>query len=202
VRRSVTARRTRFFSSRKSAIVTEIHSGARAVDPGPAEAEVVARPSRWLEIAAAGVALVFMAAYLILVLQIDLRRESAPGQIDARFWPTMLGVLGVVIAGWRLVYAMVRPPADRDDLERMQRGGMRRLVLTVALTVVYLALWELRAVIAFGYSFNLFVFITPVFLFALLYIYGARSWKTFVLFPVITTAFIYVLFGMLLRIPL
>ena len=181
---------------------TRSETGDEAVVSDTADSDIVAQPSRRLEIVAAAVALLFMAVYLVLVLQIDLRRETGAGQIDARSWPTMLGVLGVVIAAWRLVYAFVRPPADRDDLERLQKGGMRRLISTIALTVVYLALWQVRSIVAFGYNIELFVFITPFFLFALLYVYGARSWKTFVLFPVITTAFIYVLFGMLLRIPL
>jgi len=184
--------------------VTEIRSETDGDDvvSDPVESDIVAQPSRTLEIVAAAIALVFMTVYLVLVLQIDLRRETGAGQIDARSWPTMLGVLGVVIAAWRLIYAVVRPPAERDDLEKLQKGGMRRLVSTIVLTVIYLALWQVRSVVAFGYNIELFVFITPVFLFGLLYVYGARSWKTFVLFPVITTAFIYVLFGMLLRIPL
>ena len=184
--------------------MTEIRSeaGDEAVAPDPSDTENVAKPSRRLEIVAAAIALVFMAVYLVLVLQIDLRRETGAGQINARSWPTILGVLGVLIALWRLVYVFVRPPAERDDLEKLQTGGRRRLVSTIVLTVIYLALWQVRSVVAFGYNIELFVFITPVFLFGLLYVYGARSWKTLVFFPIITTAFIYVLFGMLLRIPL
>jgi len=170
--------------------------------PETVEPDIVAKPSRRLEIAAAVVALVVMAVYTVLVLQIDLRREGAPGQIDARSWPTVLGILGIVIALWRLVVAVTRAPIDRDDLEKQQPGGIRRLALTLVLTVVFMALWQIRAVIAFGYSINLFVFITPLFLFGLLWIYGARTWKALILYPVITTAFIYVLFGTLLRIPL
>ena len=47
--------------------------------------------SRPLEIALAVVALVFSTSYFFLSTQIVLRREAPPGQIDARFWPLVLG---------------------------------------------------------------------------------------------------------------
>lgn len=191
-------------TSRKNLIVTEIRSevASDADAPGSTDADSVARPSRALEITAAAAALIVMVAFLILVQQIELRQESAPGQIDARFWPTLLGVLGVIIAARRLVFTFVTQPTDRDDLEVIRPGGMRRLALTVVLVIAYLTLWRLRSVEAFGYNINLFVFITPVLLAVLLYIYGARSWKAFAIYPIATTAFIYMIFGTLLRIPL
>ena len=39
-------------------------------------------------------------------------------------------------------------------------------------------------------------------MFALLLVYGQRRWLGLVIYPLAVTAFIYVMFGMLLRIPL
>ena len=36
-------------------------------------------------------------AYLVLSSQIELRREAAPGQMDARAWPMFLGVAAVAL---------------------------------------------------------------------------------------------------------
>ncbi|MDJ0350792.1 tripartite tricarboxylate transporter TctB family protein [Cryobacterium sp. PH29-G1] len=170
--------------------------------PTPSGGHDAAQPSRKLEIIAASVAVVVMTTFLVLVLQIDLRREADAGQMDARFWPTVLGGLGLTIALWRLIVALTQTPDERDDLERLQVGGVTRLLASLALVVGYMAIWELRTFVMFGYNFNLFVFITPLLLLGLLLIYGARSWKALVFFPLVSTAFIYLLFGMLLRIPL
>ncbi|WP_235201284.1 hypothetical protein [Microbacterium sp. CH12i] len=51
-----------------------------------------ARPSRAMEIIFGVAALAFTSGFLALSTQIHLRREAAPGQIDARFWPLVLGV--------------------------------------------------------------------------------------------------------------
>jgi NADH:ubiquinone oxidoreductase subunit 6 (subunit J) len=162
----------------------------------------MARPSKRLEIVVAVVALAAFTTFLLLSLNIELRQEAAEGQIGARFWPTVIGVSGLVIALWRVVLTLVTPADDRDDIERIQPGGFKRLGLTLVFVVAYLALWQLRTVDLFGYRINLFLFITVVFLAAVVAVYGAKSWKPIVIYPVVITAFIYVLFGILLRIPL
>ena len=67
-------------STSDSTVAADEHAGAAA--------------SRPLEILFAAVALAFTASYLYLGTQIPLRQEAAPGQIDARFWPLLLGVAG------------------------------------------------------------------------------------------------------------
>ena len=70
-------------STSDSTVAADEHAGAAA--------------SRPLEILFAAVALAFTASYLYLGTQIPLRQEAAPGQIDARFWPLLLGVAGVAV---------------------------------------------------------------------------------------------------------
>lgn len=160
------------------------------------------RSSRTMEVLLAAGALVLMAVLLVLASQIELRREAAPGQIDARFWPTVLGWTGVVVAAWRLVVTLTSSPDEREDLERVQDGGPVRLLLTLAAAVAFVAVWNVRDVVAMGYEVKVFPVAAVVLLVGLTWVYGGRGWKALVLFPVATTALIYVLFHTLLRIPL
>ena len=160
------------------------------------------RPSRTIEIAFAATALVLTATYLALGTQIELRQAAAPGQIDARFWPLLLGTTGVAVSVALLVIALTRPAPARDELERIQPGGVPRVVITCVLTIAYVALWSVSAIVAFGYRIEIFPIITALYMFVLLLVYGQRRWLGLVIYPLAVTVFIYVLFGMLLRIPL
>jgi len=172
------------------------------VDPAPIESDAPPRPSRALEVSFAVIALAVCVTYLTLGTQIDLRQEAAPGQIDARFWPLVLGTIGIAVSVALLVIAIVRPPANRDDLERIQQGGVLRVAVTCALTLGYVALWSVSSVVALGYRIELFPFVTAIYMFVLLLLYGLRNWIGLIVYPLAVTGFIYVLFGMLLRIPL
>ena len=161
-----------------------------------------AASSRPLELAFAAVALVVSSGYLYLGTQIPLRQEAAPGQIDARFWPMVLGTASVAVSIALLVFAISRPAPSREDIERVQPGGVLRVVVTCFLTLGYVALWSLASVVAFGYRIELFPIVTAIYLVVLMLVYGQRRWLGLVIYPVAVTVFIYVLFGMLLRIPL
>ncbi|MGA7147792.1 MAG: tripartite tricarboxylate transporter TctB family protein [Microbacterium sp.] len=161
-----------------------------------------ARPSRAIEIAFAAVALMLTASYLVLGTQIELRQAAAPGQIDARFWPLLLGTSGVGVSIALLVIALTRPAPSREEIERIQPGGVARVVVTSLITIAYVALWSVSSIVAFGYRIEIFPIITALYMFALLLVYGQRRWLGLVIYPLAVTAFIYVLFGMLLRIPL
>ncbi|CAH0244017.1 hypothetical protein SRABI76_03074 [Microbacterium oxydans] len=176
----------------------------------PSEAGVVvtdddsqgAPASRPLEIVFGIVALAFSAGYLFLTTQIPLRREAAPGQIDARFWPTVIAVTAVVIALAILAMALTRPAPGREDLERIQPGGYIRVIATLVITCAFVALWSLSTVILFGYRIEVFPIAAAVLMAALMLLYGHRRWISLIIYSVSVTAFVYVVFGMLLRIPL
>ncbi len=148
-----------------------------------------AEPSRRLEIGSALVALAFLGGLAFLARRIEVRAET--GGIDPRWWPELLGTVGCVLAVALLVVAVVRP-SDRGDLEATTRSGVVRLVATVALAAAYLVVWPLVG----------FLVATPVFLLAAVVLFGARGWRTLVLFPLLTTAGIYLLFHTLLEVPL
>ncbi len=172
-----------------------------AGDTAPDEYEG-ARPSRTLEIVFGVVALAFTAGYLFLATQIPLRREAAAGQIDARFWPMVIGVTGVVIALAVLALALTRPAPTREDIESIQPGGYLRVIATLAITGVFIALWSLGSVILFGYRIEVFPIAAALLMAALMLLYGHRRWLSLVIYSAAVTAFVYVVFGMLLRIPL
>lgn len=175
------------------------HVSVAATDDGYQGASA----SRPLEIVFAVVALGFTAGYLFLATQIPLRRrEAAPGQIDARFWPLVIGVTGVVIAIALLAVAITRPAPTREDLERIQPGGYLRVIATLAITGTFIALWSLGSVILFGYRIEVFPIAAALLMAALMLLYGHRRWLSLVIYSASVTAFVYVVFGMLLRIPL
>ena len=125
-----------------SAVEQDEHQGAPA--------------SRPLEIVFGAVALAFSAGYLFLTTQIPLRREALPGQIDARFWPMVIAVTAVVISLAILALAVTRPAPGREDLDRIQPGGVVRVVATLAITGAFIAVWSLGTVILFGYRIEVF----------------------------------------------
>lgn len=161
-----------------------------------------AAPSRPLEIAFAVVALAVTSAYLVLATQISLRREAAPGQIDARFWPMVLAVAGVAVAIALLVIAISRPAPGREDIESIQPGGVIRVVTTLVISIAFIALWSLGSIVLFGYRIEVFPVAAALLMAALMLVYGHRRWLSLVIYSASITAFIYVVFGMLLRIPL
>ena len=158
--------------------------------------------SRPLEIVFGAVALAFSAGYLFLTTQIPLRREALPGQIDARFWPMVIAVTAVVISLAILALAVTRPAPGREDLDRIQPGGVVRVVATLAITGAFIAVWSLGTVILFGYRIEVFPVAAAVLMAALMLLYGHRRWLSLIIYSASVTAFVYVVFGMLLRIPL
>ena len=160
------------------------------------------RPSRALEITAAAVAVAFTAGYLGLATQIALRDESAVAAMDARTWPTVLGVAGLSVSIVLLVIAVARPAPRRDDLESVATGGPLRVMLTVVISGAFVAAWSAQSVILAGYRIQLFPIIAALYLLSLLLLFGHRRWIGLIAYPVGLTAFIYILFGIVLRIPL
>lgn len=159
-------------------------------------------PSRRLELGTAAVAGLLFAVVLYLALSIPIRAEAAPGQIDARFWPTALAGIGLMLSVARLVTSLVAAPERRDDLDPRQPGGLTRVALTLLVTALFIAVWSVGDVIVAGYRIQIFPIVMALYLAILLALHGARGWKPFVFFPIPLALGTYVLFGTLLRIPL
>lgn len=152
--------------------------------------EYGAAPSRKMEIAIAVTGLALSVLTIVLSRNIELRMGG--GGVDPRWWPTALSIAAAGLCAVMLVGALALPVAAREDLERAQSDGWGRVFAALALSSVYVFGWW-----RFGY-----VVPTLIYLFALLWVFDVRNRLSLVLFPVLTTAFIYGLFHFLLRIPL
>ncbi|MFJ6114454.1 tripartite tricarboxylate transporter TctB family protein [Agrococcus sediminis] len=173
------------------------------IAPAPAPA----RARRWtrdtaIELVAAIALLLVAIAYLAMASQIELRREAAPGQMDARAWPTFLGISAVIVAGLLVLRTMLRGADPRDEIEPAQAGGLLRVGGTLGIALAYLALWSVGDIVLPGIRIALFPIATALAVAALLLLYGHRGWKGLVIYPIALAALNWVLFAMLLRIPL
>ncbi len=177
---------------RANATPTAVQAAGVAGAPSPSgfSADLAAASSRRLELVTAVVALVLSVGGYILAQGIELRAET--GGVDPRWWPTLLSLVAGVLSLVLLLIAILRPPLDRSDLEASNRQGWVRLGAAMVIAILFIILWQLA-----GY-----LLATPLFLAALLWVFGGRGWKTLILFPVITAASTYVLFHTLLKVPL
>jgi len=153
-------------------------------------ADETARPSKRLEITSAAIALIGFAVLIVLARAIEVRRET--GGVDPRWWPQLLGGVGLVLSVLLLVRALTRPPLARGDVREATRDGRVRTVLTVALAALYIVTWPIAG----------FLVTTPLFLLAGTYLFGGRGWKALLVFPAVLTASIYLLFDAALEVPL
>lgn len=128
---------------------------------------------------------------LIASRNIDVRVD-APG-VGPRWWPTMLSSLSLVLSAMLSVITFTRIPDERDGIESASRAGWRRFGITIGIVALFVVAWTTTG-----------NFLVPCLLMlaALLFSYGTRSWKPLVLFPVVSTAVVYLLFHSLLQIPL
>ncbi|WP_323014686.1 tripartite tricarboxylate transporter TctB family protein [Devosia sp.] len=168
-------------------------SGDTLVSPdeaGEVEYDLSAPPSRRLEIATALIALILSG--IAIYLSRDIRLRMGAGGLDPKWWPTLLSILAAGLSAILVGMALFGPPQSRGDIESSHRDGFVSMLLALALTTLYAFAWWM-----FGY-----VIPTALYLFALLWVFGLRSWKGLIVFPLVTTAFIYGLFHFLLRVPL
>lgn len=114
------------------------------------------------------------------------------GELGPLFWPTMLAWaligLGVLLV-FTNVLRGVRPADIPDD---MTWWGIVRVVLTALVLIAYLMLFNVLQ----------FWLITILVVAALTALYGERSWKSLVIFPVVIGAILHLLFVILLKVPL
>lgn len=162
--------------------------GALASDP-PADS-VTAAPSPRMEQVAAGVVLIFGAALLVGARSIELRNET--GGIDPRWWPTAVAV-GILASGVMMAFNAATGRRGERDVEPARRSGWSQMILTVIGLAVVLILWEV------GVSF---LVLGPLYLVGLNWVYGLRSWKSLVLFPLVVGVLLYLVFQLLLKVPL
>ncbi|MFH5821214.1 tripartite tricarboxylate transporter TctB family protein [Georgenia sp. AZ-5] len=150
----------------------------------------IAPASRRLELVIAVLAVALSAVVLVLSQGIESQVDS--GGLAPSWWPSVLAGAALAISAVLLILALVRRPAERGDLQAGTRQGWYRVLISSALSVLFLVAWEPVG----------FVIVCPLYLAALLATYGLRGLRGLLIFPVAITALIYVLFALILRVPL
>lgn len=155
-----------------------------------AHLDLTAPPSPPLEKAAAAVVLLIGVVMLAGARAIVLRNET--GGIDARWWPTAIAVGIIACGAWMAFNALTGRRGERD-VDRVGAHGWVQVATTVAMTALVLFLWQV------GVSF---LVLGPAYLIVLNWVYGLRNWRSLLLFPGIITAILFLVFQLLLKVPL
>jgi hypothetical protein len=127
----------------------------------------------------------------VLALAQTIVEPSIATSFSPRWWPQILGAL-ICLLAIGLAIKEVAAPSASDELETPTRQGGIRIALVVASILGYGVLWY----------FIDFRVATLVLVAAIVAIIGGRGWKSLILFPIIVTAVLYVIFVLLLRVPL
>lgn len=166
-------------------------SSSLPAENGAGEGEYApAVSSRRLEVLIALIALGASVLVVYLAGDIEVRRQSQA--VGPRSWPRLLGLGGIALSLALLLCVLLRRPFARDDLESLTRLGLVRSVIAGALSVVFVLAWPLAG----------FVVAAIPFLVLTTFLFGGRGWRTLAIFPVGITAFIYLLFQIVLKVPL
>jgi hypothetical protein len=148
------------------------------------------KPLRLKEIIIAAMALGLSILAIILSQNINLLMGDSG--LDARWWPTVLSTAAAILSGLLLFCSIFLPVEEAEDFEPAQKEGWLRIFVVLTVSALYVFAWS-----RFGY-----IIPTAVYLFVLLWTFSVRSKMVLVLYPVLTTAFIYILFHTMLRVPL
>jgi putative tricarboxylic transport membrane protein len=119
-----------------------------------------------------------------------LNTDASGESIGPSWWPSVLG--GLLVLGAVAVAITALRHHDPLEEQRVSAHGLVRLAAVIALIVVY----------GIGWHYFHFVLVTSLFLSTLILITGGRGVKALLVFPLLTTAVLYGLFAMLLRVPL
>lgn len=152
---------------------------------------IAARPSRGLDVVTAVVLSVVFG--VVLVGSRMLTSSVTTEGLTIKSWPTMTAGLGLVCSLVLLVLAFVGEPSGRGELEAANPAGYRRVVLTVLAVSAGVLIWWL------GLNF---IAVTPFLVAGVMWIGGARSLKPLIVLPLVTTLIIFVLFVLILKVPL
>lgn len=106
------------------------------------------------------------------------------------FWPLILGIL-TLVGGIAIAVVGARKSGTTEE-DPVSLHGVVQLAIFIPAIVLYGLLWQ----------WIHFVPITLVLVAGLSLLLGGRGWRALILFPVIVTAILFGVFGLLLRVPL
>ncbi|OZM78278.1 hypothetical protein CFP66_31860 [Pseudonocardia sp. MH-G8] len=162
--------------------ITEQESAPEAEAAPPALAA-----SRVRELGAAAVVLAAGIGVLLARSTIVAAHES---ELGPQWWPTVLGVALIVGAVALATLGLTRPSAPEE--EPASGHGVAQLIAVLALIVGYGAAW---------YQLHFLVVTVPL-IAGLVFVTGGRGIRALLVFPLLTTGLLYVIFGLLLQVPL
>ena len=150
--------------------------------------EVTTPESPIMEKLTAAVVTVFGLAMLVAARGIVLRNE--PGGVDPRWWPTVIAV-GIIACGLWMTFNAFRGVAIERTVDESSGQGWIQVGITVGALAVVLVLWHFGVLV-----------LGPAYLIATNWVYGLRRWTTLLLFPAIIAGLLYLVFMLLLKVPL
>ncbi|UCR90297.1 tripartite tricarboxylate transporter TctB family protein [Mycetocola spongiae] len=133
-----------------------------------------------------------LAGLALLALTLTVAEPKIPTGLSPRWWPQMLGILLTLLSIGVTIKEVVAPGAPDSDIEEPTRLGVIRVISFLATIAVYGVLWYFIA----------FPIATFILFAAMVWVLGERGWKALLLFPAVATGVLYVLFGLLLKVPL
>ncbi|GAA3991246.1 tripartite tricarboxylate transporter TctB family protein [Thermobifida alba] len=156
--------------------------------PSPVVAARPSTPLRELVPALAGAAVAVGA----LALATQVPEKTGLTSFSPRWWPEALAYLLLGLSVLHAALALLRPRSAEELPDAANRAGVLRLTAMLLSILGYGVLWYF---VDFRVS-------TAVLLVALVYLGGGRGWKALLVFPAVVTAVLYLLFGVLLRVPI
>lgn len=157
--------------------------------PDDIHEDVVARPNSRVYEVATGIAVI--AFGIIVYFAADAIEVGRDGQsFGPRWWPTALSIAAIVIGLILVVQAALKRITSEES--PITKSGSVVLVTTLAMIAAYGLAWQY-------FDFRA---VTVLLLAGLVAIGGGRGIRALVLFPVVTTAVLWSVFGLLLQVPL
>ena len=124
--------------------------------------------------------------------QLGFGSNTSDGVPGGGFFPYILSVLIVIMGGALVVLGVKNSDVKYVDMTPEMRKNLKIMLLTVAGLVVFLAAWKITAPYFGNTAFMTCVFLFEIYLNKLF----ERSWKFALIYAVIFTAFIYLVFSM------
>lgn len=126
----------------------------------------------------------------VIALAQTIPLPSIDGQFSPRWWPQLSGA-AIVLFSLAAAVRAIPSDAPMDELETSQPGGVRRIAVSLAAIAAYGMLWH-------WIDFRI---VTVLLVAALVAVNGGRGWAGLIAFPVVVTTVLWLLFSVLLRVP-
>lgn len=137
----------------------------------------------------------FGAFFLIMTAtnpQLSFGTQTSDGVPGGGFFPYILSVLIIIMGGALTVRGIKNSDVKYVNMTPEMRKNLRIMLLTVAGLVVFLAAWKIAAPYFGNTAFMVCVFLFELYLNKLF----ERSWKFALIYALVFTAFIYLVFCM------